>query len=202
LKAKIQVNTDNKTSTNPCGKLSNAIGQLIGDKYMVFENIILVLAGILTALVTGLYFGYSVSVNGGLHRLNDSEYVKAMQSINVAIQNPIFFVSFIGPLLLLPLATFLKGDTNSMQFTLLLASSVLYIAGSFGLTMVGNVPLNQRLARFDVTNASGNEIAQARAGFEKPWNRFHTIRTLASIAATVLLFIACLLDNKNNNVMD
>jgi uncharacterized membrane protein YdcZ (DUF606 family) len=36
---------------------------------MVFENIILVLAGILTALVTGLYFGYSVSVNGGLHRL-------------------------------------------------------------------------------------------------------------------------------------
>jgi hypothetical protein len=44
------------------------------------RNIILVLAGILTALVTGLYFGYSVSVNGGLHRLNDSKYVKAMQS--------------------------------------------------------------------------------------------------------------------------
>jgi uncharacterized membrane protein len=86
---------------------------------MVFENIILVLAGILTALVTGLYFGYSVSVNGGLHRLNDSEYVKAMQSINAAIQNPIFFVSFIGPLLLLPLATFLQRDANSMKFALL-----------------------------------------------------------------------------------
>ena len=47
-----------------------------------------------------------------------------------------------------------------MQFALLLASSVLYIAGSFGLTMVGNVPLNQRLAKFDVTKASGNEIAK------------------------------------------
>jgi uncharacterized membrane protein len=67
--------------------------------------------------------------------------------------------------------------------------------------MVGNVPLNQRLAKFDVTNASGNEIAQARTGFEKPWNRLHTIRTLASIAATVLIFVACSLDNKNNNVM-
>jgi uncharacterized membrane protein len=155
----------------------------------------------LTALVTGLYFGYPVSVNGGLHRLNDSEFVKAMQSINAAIQNPIFFVSFIGPLLLLPLATFLHGDTNSMQFALLLASSVLYIAGSFGLTMIGNVPLNQRLAKFDVTNAEGNEIAQARSGFEKPWNHLHTIRTLASIAATVLIFVACSLDNKNNNVM-
>ena len=49
---------------------------------MIFENIILVLAGTLTALVSGLYFGYSVSVNRGLHRLNDPEYIKTMQSIN------------------------------------------------------------------------------------------------------------------------
>jgi uncharacterized membrane protein len=158
---------------------------------MVFENIILVLAGTLTALVTGLYFGYSVSVNGGLHRLNDSEYVKAMQSINAVIQNPLFFVSFFGPLILLPLAAFLQRDANPMQFALLLASSALYIAGSFGLTMVGNVPLNQRLAKFEANKASGNEFAQARAGFEKPWNRLHTIRTIASIAATVLIFAAC-----------
>jgi uncharacterized membrane protein len=158
---------------------------------MVFENIILILAGILTALVTGLYFGFAVSVNGGLHRLNDSEYVKAVQSINAVIQNPLFIVSFIGPVLLLPLATFLHRDANSMQFVLLLASSVVYIIGSFGVTMVGNVPLNQRLAKFDVTKTSDNEIAHARTGFEKPWNRLHTIRTIASIAATVLVFVAC-----------
>ena len=57
--------------------------------------------------------------------------------------------------------------------------------------MVGNVPLNQRLAKFDATKASGIEIAGSRAGFEKPWNRLHTVRVLASIAATVLLFVAC-----------
>ena len=159
---------------------------------MVFENIILVLAGTLTALVTGLFYGYSVSVNGGLHRLNDSEYVKAMQSINVVIQNPLFFVSFIGPVILLPLAAFLQRDANPMQFALLLASSVIYIAGSFGLTMVGNVPLNERLAKFNASKSSGNEIAQARAGFEKPWNRLHAIRTIASIAASVLIFVAIL----------
>jgi uncharacterized membrane protein len=160
---------------------------------MVLESIILVIAGSLTALVTGLFYGYSVSVNGGLHRLNDPEYVKAMQSINAVIQNPIFFVSFIGPVILLPLSAFLQRDTNSMQFALLLASSTLYIAGSFGLTMVGNVPLNVRLAKFDASKASsGNEIAQARARFEKPWNRLHAIRTIASIAATVLIFVASL----------
>ena len=159
---------------------------------MIFENIVLVLAGTLTALVSGLYFGYSVSVNGGLHRLNDPEYIKTMQSINAVIQNPFFFVSFIGPVILLPLAAFLQRDTNSMQFALLLASSTLYIAGSFGLTMVGNVPLNVRLAKFDASKASGNEIVQVRAGFERPWNRLHAIRTIASIAATVLIFVAIL----------
>jgi uncharacterized membrane protein len=121
-----------------------------------------------------------------------SEYVKAMQSINAVIQNPLFFVSFFGPIILLPLAAFLQRDANSMQFALLLASSALYIAGSFALTIVGNVPLNQRLAKFDASKASDNEIAQARAGFEKPWNRLHAIRTIASIAATVLIFVACL----------
>ena len=160
---------------------------------MVFENIILVLTGTLTALVTGLFYGYSVSVNGGLHRLNDSEYVKAMQSINAVIQNPLFFVSFIGPVILLPLAVFLQIDSNLIRFALLLTSSALYIAVSFALTMVGNVPLNERLAKFDASKASsGNEIAQARAGFEKPWNRLHAIRTIASIAASVLIFVAIL----------
>jgi uncharacterized membrane protein len=159
---------------------------------MVFEDIILVLAGTLTALITGLYFGYSVSVNGGLHRLNDSEYVRTMQSINAVIQNPLFFASFIGPVVLLPLAAVLHTDANPMQFALLLVSSVLYVAGSFGITMVGNVPLNERLAKFDASKSSGNEIAQARAGFEKRWNRLHTIRTIASVAAIVLIFVACL----------
>ena len=133
---------------------------------MVFENIILVLAGTLTALVSELYFGYSVSINGGLHHLSDFEYVKAIQSINAVIQNPLFFASFIGPLILLPLATFLHRDSNSMQFTLLLASSILYIAGSFGLTVVGNVLLNQRLAKFDVNKASAMKLRRRERGLK------------------------------------
>ena len=87
-----------------------------------------------------------MSINGCLHRLSDSAYVKAMQSIMPLLENPLFFASFIGPLILLPLATFLHRDSSSMQFTLLLASSILDIAGSFGLTVVGNIPLNQKLA--------------------------------------------------------
>lgn len=158
---------------------------------MIFKSIILVTTGTMTALIAGLFFGFAVSVNGGLHRLKDSEYVAAMQSINIAIQNPLFLLTFFGPVILLPWVTFLYREVD---FALLFASSVLYIAGSFGLTIVGNVPLNEKLARFEISKAADKEIADAREQFESPWNRLHAIRTIASVAATVLIFAACALD--------
>jgi uncharacterized membrane protein len=110
----------------------------------------------------------------------------ACNSINAVIQNPLFFASFIGPVIQLPLVAFLYTDANSMKFALLLASSALYIAGSFAPTMVGDLRLNQRVAKFDASKVSGNETAQARAAFEKPWNRLHAISPIASIGATCL----------------
>ena len=58
---------------------------------MKLEDILLIIAGTLVALIAGLFFGFSVAVNRGLHRLKDSEYLAAMQSINEVIQNPLFF---------------------------------------------------------------------------------------------------------------
>lgn len=160
---------------------------------MTLIDTLLILTGTLTALLAGVFFGYAVSVNGGLHRLKDAEYVRAMRSINIVIQNFLFFLSFMGPVVLLPLVTFLtRNDADSTRFMLLLAASVVYIVGSFGLTVAGNVPLNDKLAKVNVNTASETDIATARRQFEQPWNRLHAVRTLASIAATVFVFAACL----------
>ena len=157
---------------------------------MLLENATLVAAGTLTALSAGLLFSFSVAVNGGLHRLKDSEYVAAMQSINIVIVNPVFLLTFFGPVILLPLAAFLHFNISSAQFALLAAASVLYLVFTIGVTAGGNVPLNNRLARVDLSRASGEEVTQARAQFERPWNRLHAVRTIASFAATVLIFVA------------
>ena len=61
---------------------------------MKMANIILVITATLTALVAGLFFAWSVSITLGLARVSDSEYVSVMQSINRAIQNPVFFAAF------------------------------------------------------------------------------------------------------------
>ena len=151
------------------------------------EAILFTATGTLTALLAGVFFGFSVAVNGGLHRLRDVEYVRAMQSINRVIQNPLFFLSFMGPVVLLPIVTFM---TTGMAFTLLAVASALYVFIVFGLTVAGNVPLNNTLDRVQTTDE--RTAAAARTAYEQPWNRLHNIRTVAAIAVTVLIFVAYL----------
>jgi len=162
-------------------------------KKMTTVNIILLITTILTALITGLFYGYSCSVNLGLGRLPDGEYLAAMQSINKEILNPLFFASFLGTLVLLPLTTYLhRGQPVSSQFTLLLIATLIYAIGVIGITFFGNVPLNDTLAKVNLHSASIEEIASQRVKFEMPWNKLHTIRTIASLVSLILVIIACI----------
>lgn len=160
---------------------------------MTTQNIILVVTATLVALIAGLFYAYSCSVNIGLARLPNNEYIAAMQSINRAIQTPIFFISFMGTLLMLPISTFLQYKIGAMNsFWLLLAATIVYCIGTFGVTLLGNVPLNEVLDKFNLQSATIQEIANARTQFETPWNRLHTIRTIAAIITLVLVIIACI----------
>lgn len=140
--------------------------------------------------MAGLFYAYACSVNPGLNRLSDSAYVAAMQSINRAILNPVFFAGFLGTALLLLISTYMHYEQpTSMRFWCLLAATAVYLIGVLGVTMVGNVPLNETLDAFDLQSASVREIAAQRAGFEVPWNRLNMVRTIASSLALVLVVI-------------
>jgi uncharacterized membrane protein len=160
---------------------------------MTFANIALLAAAFTTALIAGLFYAYSCSVNAGLGRLPDAGYLAAMQSINRVILNPLFFMSFMGTLILLPISTWLQySHPASLRFYLLLAATIVYGAGTFGVTMVGNVPLNVALDAFNIQASTAEEISQHRALFEKPWNKLHSIRTIANAIALILVLLACI----------
>jgi uncharacterized membrane protein len=150
----------------------------------VNSNIFQLTAILLTGLLAGLMYGYSCSVLKGLGNLQDDVYLRSFQSINLAIQNPYFFLSFMGNLLVLPIASWLcyKQD-NAVSFYFLIAATLIYIIGVFGVTVFGNVPLNDRLANFNILTATESEISVMRKIFENPWNNYHSIRTFASIIA-------------------
>ncbi|MBL6444723.1 DUF1772 domain-containing protein [Fulvivirga sp. 29W222] len=156
--------------------------------YKILMTVTIMLLG----LIAGLFYSYSCSVNTGLGRLTDSDYLKAMQSINKIILNPWFFIIFIGTLFLLPLATWLSYERagTDQRFYLLLAASIVYAIGVFGVTGMGNVPLNEALARFNIETASLQEIHVHRSAFEVPWNKLNLIRTCANLLSLLLALMA------------
>lgn len=160
---------------------------------LIFLQILLGITAVSTALIGGLFYAYSCSVNPGLGRLPDSGYLLAMQSINRAILNPVFFATFLGSLVLLPVCTWAYFSYNvSPGSWCLLGATFVYSVGVFGVTMGGNVPLNNALDKADVTAAGAAELARHRAAFEQRWNRLHTLRTVAAVLTVALVAAGCI----------
>lgn len=154
-------------------------------------TVFLLITAVLTALIAGLFYAYSCSVVPGLGKLSDTEYLKSMQSINREILNPVFFMSFMGTAVLLPVTTFLfRGEHPGFLFLLL--ASVAYLIGVFGVTVVGNVPLNDMLDRFDISNSTTEAVKQMRESFENRWNLLNNIRTVFSVISIALVICACI----------
>lgn len=164
---------------------------------MKIPEIILTITAVLTALVAGLFYAWSISITLGLLRVSDTEYVSVMQSTNRAIQNPVFFAAFFGAQILLPVCLFLFYGQGA-RFWFLVGAFAIYTIGVMGVTMFGNVPLNNRLDRFEMQNASAQEISDARKNYEGVWNNLNTVRTVSSTLAITLVIIACL-QSKNDN---
>lgn len=156
------------------------------------NSIILTATITATALIAGLFYAYSCSVNIGLGRLPDREYIAAMQNINSAILNPLFFMSFMGTLILLPLCAWLNYEQSlSDRFLLLAIAAAVYIIGVFGVTMFGNVPLNDMLAGADLKSATINDVSRLRLSFEQPWLMWHNVRTISSVVCLILTVVSC-----------
>lgn len=144
---------------------------------------------LLTGLLAGLFYGYDCSVIKGLGNLQNDTYLQSFQSINKAILNPYFFLSFMGCLFVLPVASWLSYKSGA-PFYLLTAASLVYFIGVFGVTVCYNVPLNDQLANFQISTATESEISAMRKTFEASWNTWHRIRTIASIVAFSLAVLS------------
>ena len=137
-----------------------------------------------TGLVAGLLYGWAVSVIPGTTRVGDRTYVETMQDINRAIINPAFIIPFIGVPLALGAASVLHLRTGDARRGWLLASGTgTYLIGVLGVTVRGNIPLNDALDAFDLPDAADDALSDRRHTYERPWNRFHRLRTTAGVVS-------------------
>src|SRR5215203_1545051 len=97
-------------------------------------------AAIGCGLVGGIFFAFSTFVMAALGRLPTDHGIAAMNSINVTVINPLFFLAFFGTgllCLLLLAGSYFWWDQVSGK--LLVAAAVIYLAGCIGVTMAFNV---------------------------------------------------------------
>jgi len=153
---------------------------------------LLLLTTFFVAITTGILYGYACSVNPGLRKLSDAEYLHAMQEINRAILNPWFFACFVGPLLTYLATCFIMYQSHGVNETFLLtcSSALLYFFGVFIITIVKNVPLNDALDQIHVAESSVELLHNHRRMFEVPWNLFHLVRTTTGVVALIILLLA------------
>ncbi len=154
------------------------------------ENIVfsMALASALgSGLMAGVFFAFSTFVMRALARQPAAHGIAAMQSINVTVLNPWFLGVFFGTAVtsgMLALGLLVLWPAPGTW--LLLAGSALYLLGTFLVTMVCNVPWNNRLAAADAASAAGQALWARYVSRWTAWNHVRTVAALAALAAFVL----------------
>jgi uncharacterized membrane protein len=150
--------------------------------------------------MAGVFFAYSVSVMIALDRINGAEAIRAMQSINQRIQNPVFLPIFI-------LAPVAAGITGALLFKLshnhaavvFIIAGLVYLGGTIGVSAAVNIPLNDDLDKIElvetgssptsatVTTSTGQDVAQVWSDYSERWTRWNHIRTIANLVSLLLV---------------
>jgi len=160
---------------------------------MDITNALLGSSVVATGLMSGLWYGWAVSVIPGTRRIPDTAYVATMQNINKAIINPAFVIPFLGiPAILAGAAVVQFRTGDNRRGVLLTGAAATYIVGVLGVTVGGNVPLNDALDSFDLADSNEQSLANRRQSYETPWNRWHYLRTAANIGAFALASAAAI----------
>lgn len=141
-----------------------------------------------TGLTTGVFYAFSTFVMRGLAALPPAQGVAAMQAVNVAAVRPAFMLLFLGTAMLCAVVTVvtfvLWPDEGRVE---LLVGGVLYLVGSFGLTVAANIPRNEALARLE---PGGPEAAAYWPVYVREWTMWNHVRALASAGAAVAYLLA------------
>jgi len=139
-------------------------------------------------LIGGVFFAFSTFVMSALARIQPVQGITAMQSINITVINPLFMAAFLGTAtacIFLTISSLSKWHQPDAAYLLL--GSLLYLIGTFGVTIVCNVPLNDALAK---VNPDSTEGASLWSSYLTNWTIWNHIRAAAALAAAAALTIA------------
>ena len=135
-------------------------------------------------VVGGVFLAFSTFVMRALAQLPAEQGIAAMQRINIVVINPWFMGVFFGATPLLGLAAYAARITAQAHASSWLATAfAIYLLGSIGVTIVCNVPRNDRLAKLAPTSAEAETYWPM---YVRQWLFWNHIRCIAAIVAAAL----------------
>ncbi len=149
--------------------------------YVTISAVVIALTG--SALIGGIFFAFSNFIMKALARVPTAEGIAVMQSINVTVLNPWFVGMFMGTAAISALLAVL-GVTGwqAPSAPWLVVGALLYLVGTFLLTGLGNVPLNNQLAAVQVDDPAAIILWEH---YLDRWTLLNTVRTVAAMGAAL-----------------
>lgn len=155
---------------------------------MRLETVLLTVAIIGTGLVAGIFLAFSTFVMQGLARLPPQQSVAAMQAINITAITPVFMTVLFGTGLVGAYLGFgILWNGFGPGASLILLGAICYVLGVIGVTMVCNVPLNNALDRFALSQP---DLAQHWQAYYGPWMWWNHVRSAAATLSALFFILA------------
>lgn len=146
----------------------------------------LLIAALASAMVAGVFWAFSTFVMASLAAVPGPEGLRLMREVNVQVMRSSFLAVFLATApLCVAIAAWAIAVFGAPGTGAALGGAAAYLGGCFGVTMLGNVPLNNRLAR-----ATPDTAEAVWRDYRLRWTRWNHVRTAASLIAAALFTLA------------
>ena len=152
-------------------------------------NACLCALALVSALVGGVFQSFSDFVMRGLGRAEGDAGMLAMQQINVTVMRSLFLTSFFLLVPGLAAAAWAASAQGSAIFHWVLGAGIVYVVGVVLVTVLGNVPMNNRLDQL-ISEGEREKAAEYWQLYLVRWTRWNHIRTAGCAATAALLLVA------------
>jgi uncharacterized membrane protein len=138
-------------------------------------------------LMAGVFFAFSTFVMKALARLPAETGIAAIQSINAVAVKSWFLAAFLATAAACTFVLFTAfGRWGESSANCLLAGCAVFLIGTFLVTVIFNVPMNNALAALP---SAGSDHAAHWGRYVAGWTAWNHVRTITSLAAAVLLLM-------------
>ncbi|MEX3006904.1 DUF1772 domain-containing protein [Hoeflea sp. TYP-13] len=156
----------------------------------VWFFLVLQVSSIACAIVGGVFLAFSDFIMRSLNRAESGAGIEAMQVINREVLKSVFIVLLLGLSALSPVMIgYALFNLGGLIRILVMLGGAIYLVGVFAVTVVFNVPMNNRLAGSKSTSQEG--LSYWASTYFPDWTAWNHVRASASVAAAICYLAAC-----------